>query len=396
MLLLERPTLVLATRLLVCGLLCVSILLNARWAFRSDSSLHDYASFLVSGKAYDLGLNPYGIYENELAPHAKVFRAGVGDWEADSVNLNPPISVHAFRLLTHFDGPIGKAVVSIGSLVLFGLLMGILLREYPGHFNLLTVVALFNLAGLWHVVELGQIYLLLLAALTGAWFALQRGHFTLAGLLIGLVVAIKPPFLILPALLFVSGHRRPSVVAVVLAAGLSSLPLLLDGFTIYEQWLSASRDISGDLVTGPGNSSLAGLSSRVADPILGMAAAVVLLGATLALCHRYRPDVRTCYALGVLAVLFVGPLTWAGYGLFLLPWLLARPWRAWEWTSIAILSVPVWLLLDAYPTDALRLLTASIYSAAFVIVAVLLLRDAGFARNWTAPATRVPTTAGAR
>jgi alpha-1,2-mannosyltransferase len=357
------------------ALLFCSIALNAGWAFRPSDSLLDYGSFLVAGKALGQGLNPYGIYKNELAPGAKVFTAEVGDWHADSVNLNPPISVYGFRFLADFDGQTGKLAVSFGSLALFAVIAGMLFHAYPQHARPLTVLLVCNLGGLWHVVQLGQIYVVLFGLLTTAWFLLRQGRVSYAAVALGLLIAIKPPFILVPALLFLAGNRRCGLIAAGVAAGLSLLPVLFDGVRIYDQWFAISREVTPNLILGPGNSSLAGFTGRVTSPVVGMSLTLALIGGAMWLCYRFRPDVMACYSLGLLVVLLAGPLTWPGYGMFLLPVLLSRPWRAWEWLAVGILSIPAWLVIHAFETPPGEFLLGSVYFWAFAILLILVTRE---------------------
>ena len=81
------------------------------------------------------------------------------------------------------------------------------------------------LAGFWDTLFLGQIYLPLVLAGVAAWLLLERGAGLWAGLLIGIVVAMKPNFLVWPVLLLLSGHYRSAVAAFVIASAISLIPL---------------------------------------------------------------------------------------------------------------------------------------------------------------------------
>ena len=50
-------------------------------------------------------------------------------------------------------------------------------------------------------------------AMTGAWLLMRRGDWLVAGILIGLVVAIKPNYALVPLVLFAAGHWRPAFTA---------------------------------------------------------------------------------------------------------------------------------------------------------------------------------------
>ncbi|WP_105428326.1 glycosyltransferase 87 family protein [Neorhizobium sp. T6_25] len=58
-----------------------------------------------------------------------------------------------------------------------------------------------------------------------------------AGIMIGLLISIKPNFAVWPVLLFLAGHRTPSVVAIVTAVVIAAVPLLIFVSGIYLDWL---------------------------------------------------------------------------------------------------------------------------------------------------------------
>jgi hypothetical protein len=248
-------------------------------------------------------------------------------------------------------------------------------RANPYHLRPLSVLLLCNLAGLWHVIELGQIYVLLLGLVAAAWFLLRSGRFTSAGLALALLVAIKPPFVLLAVLLFLAGHRRSGAIAVGLAVAVSAIPILIDGVGIYEQWLSVSRELTPVLIQGPGNGSLAGFAGRFMPPSVGMALSSLMMAGAAWLCWRLRPDAMTAFSLGIVLVLLAGPLTWPGYGLLLLPILLSRQWHKWEWLAAGILAIPPALMISMFASTPGELLLGSVYFWAFAILGVLLAKE---------------------
>jgi hypothetical protein len=306
------------------------------YAALSDSGLGDYASFVLAGEAHNRGWNPYASHAglaNELG-----LTLGFED-RLYSPNLNPPLSVYPFALLADVDPDVSRLwlrVVSGG--VYLAACLG-LLRAYPWQRRPLIVLWLLALAGFWYTLWMGQIYILLFGAGIGAWLLLERGQNPiLAGVLIGVTVAIKPNFAVWPLLLLLAGHGRPALWCGVTALLISAVPLIIEGPGIYGQWLDAARDYSrGDIAA---NGSLAGSAARLGFEPAGYAlgAAVAVVAAVYA--RRLRPAAVEASGVALVVALLAGPLTWLGYTLFALPVLLSRRWGPWEVAVAASLVVP--------------------------------------------------------
>ncbi|MBI3831314.1 MAG: DUF2029 domain-containing protein [Planctomycetes bacterium] len=124
-------------------------------------------------------------------------------------------------------------------------LLAFTMRSARGRAIFLAVALLLFAGGyFWRVhVERGQYYsfvLLLLAA--GAWLATRRPAWRwTAGLLWGSAIALRPTFLVLPALLFVM-HRRKEAVAAGIGLVLAIVVTLpATGTTIWEDYFLAMR-----------------------------------------------------------------------------------------------------------------------------------------------------------
>src|SRR3712207_4678956 len=186
-----------------------------------EPGLWDFGSFVASGRAASEGLNPYGIYPLTL-------RVELPGFESCNPNLNPPISALLFQL---FDVAEPHEVFRVWrwiSVAFYAATVLLLVRRFGRGLDA-PVMALcaFALAGFWDTLFLGQIYLPLVFAAVVAWLLLERGAGLWAGILIGIVVAMKPNFLVWPALLFLAGYRLPALAAVVTAAIVSAIPLVV-------------------------------------------------------------------------------------------------------------------------------------------------------------------------
>ena len=338
-------------------------------------ALMDYGSFVASGRAAAEGLNPYGIYP-------LTFHVELPGFESWNPNLNPPVSLPLFELFDRTDPHHGFRLWWAFSAVCYGVTVALLVRRYgAGPHRLLALWAL-ALAGFWDTLVLGQIYVPLVLATVGAWLALEDGRPMLAGVLIGVVVAVKPNFLVWPGLLFLAGHVRPAIATGVTAAALSALPLLRYGPEVYAQWveLIASDANRAVFLT---NASLSGLAQRLGSPGLGTVLSVGLLGALALWAWRRRPTPVQASAFALLGALLASPIAWVQYTMFLLPLFFAvRPWTLPMRLAAVLLTVPVPLVLDFLEAPAWQQITlGSVYGWA-VMLCLLGLVDGRRALSW--------------
>lgn len=308
--------------------LLVNIVANAVWVASAFDGLKDLDSFLHSGAAYTRGLDPYDYYAwlrpEPISPEA--------------LNLNPPISVYLFEPLSAMDRGLVGTGFFVGSVAMVGAAVGLLMRAYPEKRTWLVVLIVAGMAGIWHMLWYLQIYAPLLLAMTGAWLLMRRGDWVLAGILIGLMIAVKPNYAVLALVLVAAGHYRPAVTSVVTASLISLVPLLIDGPGIYWQWLHMTIGFEG--YEWASNASLISVGERLNIAPLGQIAGASLTLAVLFFVWRRRPGALDAMALGLMTVILVGPVSWAGYTLLLLPFLFSMRWDGWTWASIAILVAP--------------------------------------------------------
>lgn len=345
--------------------------------------LWDFGSFVASGRAAAEGLNPYGIYP--LTLHVEL--PGFESWNP---NLNPPISALLFQGLGLSDPQTAFQVwrwISVGSYAATILLLA--WRFWNPQVPIIVLWA-FSLAGFWDTLFLGQIYLPLVFASVSAWLLLERGHAAAAGILIGIVVSLKPNFLVWPTLLFLAGHRVSALASFGVAAVISALPLALYGPEIYRQWLDliASDGARAVFLT---NTSFLGLAARAGMPMLGMAAGLALLCILAVWAYGLRPGAMAASALGLTAALLASPLGWVHYTLFLLPVF----WRYWHVPAMRIVAlmliVPVPLVIDQLAKPAaIQLTIGSVYGWAMVLCLIVLIAGEWRGRVWPRRERRCP------
>jgi hypothetical protein len=364
--------------------LCVLIALAAAHTLQRDENLRDFATFVQAGKAYEGGLNPYVLYKDP-DPAAGI-EPGT-PLETGSPNLNPPISVYPFSLLADADPFAVRDGLSAVSALIYAGACVLLLKAYTWQRRPLVALWLLAVAGFWYTLLLGQIYIPLFALGLGALLLVERGRRLLwAGVLIGLVVAIKPNFGIWPLFLLLAGHRKLALTAFAVAGAVSAVPLLIEGPEVYSQWLDAARAYPRAAIAP--NASMFGVATRLGIPEAGYVLAAGLIAAGAFYTWRWRLTARETSAWSIMLTLFVGPLTWVGYTLFMLPLLLSRRWSRWEVAVAATMLVPAGL---GWPAGELRL-------AGIAMLSGLVLNDTLQARRAEAraPVEAVPTLTAAR
>ncbi|MBM1171738.1 glycosyltransferase family 87 protein [Microvirga arabica] len=334
-----------------------------------EPGLWDFGSFVASGRAASEGLNPYGIYPLTL-------RVELPGFESWNPNLNPPISALLFQAFDVADPYVTYQVWRWISVIVYAGAVLLLVSRVSNRVEALIIaVWAFALAGFWDTLFLGQIYLPLVLAGVAAWLLLERGAGLWAGLLIGVVVAMKPNFLVWPVLLLLSGHHRSAIVAFGTAGVISLIPLVIYGPEVYRQWFElVAADGSRALFLT--NGSFAGLAARAGVPALGLVLGFLLLAGLAAWAWWRRPDVLTVSALALLASVLASPLGWIHYTLFLLP-VIVRHWHRPAMRLVALLLiVPVPFIIDQLGKPAwVQLTMGSVYGWALVLCLAILIAD---------------------
>jgi len=278
-------------------------------------------------------MNPYGVYP--LVLHVSFPHLGI---DVDQPNLNPPFSLPFFEFVAQFDPKAGFAVWFTISAVLYLVVLVMLARAYPAHTSVARIGWALSLAGLWSALGLGQIYMPLLLVSMGAWLLLRHGRSIPAGILIGVLVALKPNFVVWPILLLLAGHWLVALTAFGFTAVLSLVPLLRYGSGVYGAWLDATDRFT--TLTMPGNSSFMGFAARAGVPWLGACVGGILLLVLAVWGWRYRPPALTVSRLALIGALLAAPLAWSGYTLILLPVLWERKWTIPLRAAALILIMP--------------------------------------------------------
>ncbi|HEY2979813.1 MAG TPA: glycosyltransferase family 87 protein, partial [Anaerolineales bacterium] len=138
-------------------LLVLAIVLNVIIVGRAIDKLHDFGSFAASGINARNGNNPYDP-TSELIFESTFPMTGAG---GRLPNLNPPFTLLFFSVLTYENVYLAANVWRVVSAILYIVTVMLLAFRYKP--SLLRVIWSFALAGIWHTIGLGQIYVVLLA-----------------------------------------------------------------------------------------------------------------------------------------------------------------------------------------------------------------------------------------
>ena len=340
-----------ASVIIACLFFIVAITINILPFLDGKNDLMDFGSFYASGLKIRNGENPYDP-NSEYIFEINFSRVGAG---GKMMNLNPPISVVLFRPLSWFDPHQSLIVWQVTSAILYAGIMLLLVTTYKQNVKPIIFLWAFTLAGFWHTLVLGQIYILLLLFTVLGWIFLQRGQYIPAGIAIGLVVAIKPNFIIWPIFLLFSGYYVTFFISILSSLIVSLIPVLFYGTKIYAQWLEASA-LHPETIIMPGNNSILGLTTRFGSISTGIVISVILVLLLLILSKRKssvnmeKPEYVS--ALGTIASLLASPISWTGYTILLLPIFFSlKRWTVPTIVSAAILSIPFAIVLQLFQTS---------------------------------------------
>ncbi|WP_263419025.1 glycosyltransferase family 87 protein [Terriglobus albidus] len=291
-----------------------------------------FGTYWESGHAAIHGLNPYATYPETGRVDYSLYG---GDTATPDVNLNPPVLLPYFQFLAHLT--IRRFIVLQIVISALWFAAGTLLIG-PG-LQGRQVICLLASVPVIGAISSGQIYGLLFFLSALAWYLHQKGWLVWCAACIGLLVAIKPTFLLWPVILFFAGHRKPALLSVTASALFSAAPLLLYGPGVYRDWLAA-------LAHDPHwidrqNVALVPFFTRLGHTTIGVTAAAVIAAALLAYAWKYRPDFDTASGIGIAAGILCAPLGWYAYVLILAPFFVARRWNWFDTLAASIFFVPL-------------------------------------------------------
>lgn len=371
--------------IVACLFFILAIMINLFPFLDGRNDLMDFGSFYASGLKIRNGENPYDP-NSEYIFEINFSRVGAG---GKMMNLNPPISVIIFEFMSRFDPHQSLIIWQATSAVLYMGIIALLAITYRENVRPLLLIWAFSLAGFWHTLVLGQVYILLLLFTALGWIFLQKGQYISAGIAIGLVVAIKPNFILWPVFLLFSGYYITFCLSILSSLIVSLIPVLFYGTKIYAQWLEASA-LHPETIIMPGNNSILGLTTRFSDILIGVVISVILILILLIFSklkntgNMQKPEYTS--ALGIIASLLASPISWTGYTILLLPIFFSFKKRTFPVIASAIiLMIPFQLVLQFFQTSFVNfILFGWLYGWGILLILGTILKN-------TATVTRVQT-----
>jgi len=351
------------------------IIVQSILSFDPNRSLWDFGSLYASATKANLHTNPYS--EDPLVFRVREFdhygpETTLQGRNVTAINLNPPVLLYPFRLLAKLPPPDSFNAWTTLSVALFVASLILVLDLYPDRKLRIRLLWILSLAGLWYTLQAGQIYTVLLFATAIAWWCLRKQKYIAAGIAIGVICAIKPPFLIWPGLLIAGRSKKTGFTAIAAALGFSAIPLALQGPIIYQQWIAACRSFNGYELEG--NSSLLAMFSRAGIRDVGLAFTILMLLAALVWIFVTKPDPLFTSEIAILASIFAGPISWIGYTIMLIPALYGKSMNTLTRIACVLLCIPVWVVLPrpAQSRISYIFLTApNFYPLALIAISVI-------------------------
>jgi len=318
---------------------------NIVMVYSSRNGLLDFGSFIASGQEATANRNPYTA--NTPLIFWPVFtKLNIG---GPAPNLNPPISVLIFQSIANLDPIKSVTVWRIFSILLYLLSLAILIRNYPEKSTIPMVAWAISLAGFWHTLQLGQIYVPLLFATITVWIFIEKEHFILAGLALGILIATKPNFAFWALLLGFAGYWSTLFTAGGTAFMISLIPLIIYGPNIYYQWLDAAAFFTPSVLLWPGNNSLQGLGARFGLADMGTILSILLVILASIYIYKIKPPASQINILGIVVSLLISPIAWTGYTILTLPIFFARRQWSWQyWIAALIFIFPFMFILPLF------------------------------------------------
>jgi hypothetical protein len=168
---------------------------------------------------------------------------------------------------------------------------------------------------------------LVLCLLAGGWICLRSGKERVGAALWGAAAALKLFPGLLLVLLVVQRRWRAALWGMATAAAMLLLAGMAIGWTNALEFVTQVIPHAGTWYGRDYNVSLMSITSRTADPAAGWAISLAALAVAAVVTLRSRRDADALLMAGSAGMLLASPLSWIGYGILLMPALVAASKR---------------------------------------------------------------------
>lgn len=350
-------------------LLLGMFILNCIWVI-VDKGFYDYSSFMASGFASRHGLNPYG------SNYPTIFHIEIPEFNIDvkAVNLNPPIFLPLFEFLSRYPTYVSFRTWQILSVLLYLVIVYLIIKNYPTQSIIWQITWMLSLAGFWQTIKLGQIYIPLLFLYICLLILYKKQQKIPAAILLGIIIAIKPNFIIWAVLLFVIKEYLMSFISVATFGLFSMIPVVIYGIPIYKAWNIAVQQFNG--YTLPANNTFIGLFSRFGLFQVGSVLGGILLLVITILIWMKKPSWQLTSNFAIVLSLLSSPVAWCGYTLFLIPIIYERKWHNTWMLAAIIFMTPFYLIQETFIMNEFNFVFFGwFYGWGIIIVLINLIRE---------------------
>jgi glycosyl transferase family 87 len=300
---------------------------------RGDDPHHSlFGTYWASGRAALDGQNAYALYPET---YRSDLRWCGGSASAPDLNLNPPATLPLFALLARMPMATFARVWTV--LSVFGFLAGIALLCWQLELPPYQLLWLFAMTPTLNTISAGQIYALLFLLAAAACVLGRSARFRLAGIALGLLIAIKPTMAFFLPFLLLAGYWEAALYgAISFAAAWEFIPFFYP--RAYPHWLAA---LHGDMHwIMPTDIAPIAVARRHGVAWLGFLLAALIFFALVAWIWRKRPSFTETCGIAACAGLLCAPLAWHTYILVAAPFFVARSWKRMEMIAAVLLVIP--------------------------------------------------------
>ncbi len=283
------------------------------------------------------------------------------------LNLNPPCVLPVFQVLSHLSWQRFSLVWTVGSfLLLFGTVA--LLMWHRPELQKRKIFWMLFVGPVFVTLLGGQLYFVLFFLAALALVFVERDHESAAAIAIGLLVAIKPTTVFWPLFLYLAGHRKNALRSLCITLGVSAVPVLIYGPSIYSEWFAALRNDPHWVF--PTNIAIPAFFARLELRSVGLMLAGVLAALLAWNVWKTKPAFVRVSGVALCAAILCAPLAWVSYTLMVAPYFVSRRWRLSSHVAASLLLVPsvVPITMGSWPGRTWLSLASGIYLAATGII----------------------------